>query len=140
MVTIEEKKQELRRYRLLLKRIERKEQERRRWLELGTTITPIYSDMPKAQNTSNKVEQAGIACAQIAEELSQDICELTKEKRHIERAIRSVEDKKLRLILEKHYIDGLTFEKIAEDMYFSERQIRRLHLKVLGEMSFNVRR
>ena len=131
MVTIEEKKQELRRYRLLLKRIERKEQERRRWIELGTTITPIYSDMPKAQNTSNKVEQAGIACAQIAEELSRDICDLTKEKRHIERAIRSVEDKKLRLILEKHYIDGLTFETISEDMDFDCRWIRRLHKRAI---------
>lgn len=135
MVTIEEKKQELRRYRLLLKRIERKEQERRRWLELGTTITPIYSDMPKAQNTSNKVEQAGIACAQIAEELSQDICELTKEKRHIERAIRSVEDKKLRLILEKHYIDGMTFETISEDMDFDCRWIRRLHKRAIEKLT-----
>lgn len=134
-MTIEEKKQELRRYRLLLKRIERKEQERRRWLELGTTITPIYSDMPKAQNTSNKVEQAGIACAQIAEELSQDICELTKEKRHIERAIRSVEDKKLRLILEKHYIDGMTFETISEDMDFDCRWIRRLHKRAIEKLT-----
>ena len=135
MVTIEEKKQELRRYRLLLKRIERKEQERRRWLELGTTITPIYSDMPKAQNTSNKVEQAGIACAQIAEELSQDICELTKEKRHIERAIRSVEDKKLRLILEKHYIDGLTFDRLEEDLGIDRRWILRLYKKALNNMT-----
>lgn len=134
-MTIEEKKQELRRYRLLLKRIERKEQERRRWLELGTTITPIYSDMPKAQNTSNKVEQAGIACAQIAEELSQDICELTKEKRHIERAIRSVEDKKLRLILEKHYIDGLTFDRLEEDLGIDRRWILRLYKKALNNMT-----
>ena len=138
-MNIEETKKELSQYPILLKRIERKEQERKRWLEIGTKITPVYSDMPKAQNQSNKIEQAAIARAQIAGELAQEICELAKRRKRIEQAISSLSDEKQRLIMEKHYIDRMTFEQIAEDMFFSERQIRRLHFKALCELSFNVR-
>lgn len=138
-MTAGEKKQELMRYRLLIQRIERKKQERQRWLDIGTKTTPVYSDMPKSTNAENKVEQAGMERAQIAVELAQEICELASAKRKIEQDIRGIEDDKQRLILEKHYIDGQTFEQIAEDMDFSERQIRRLHLKAICKMSFNVR-
>lgn len=138
-MTADEKKQELMRYRLLIQRIERKKQERQRWLDIGTKTTPVYSDMPKSTNEADKVAQAGMARAQIAVELAQEICELASEKRRIEQSIQGIEDDKQRLILEKHYIDGKTFEQIAEDMNFSERQIRRLHLKAICKMSFNVR-
>lgn len=138
-MTTEDKKRELYRYRLLVQRIKRKEQERQRWLDIGTKTTPVYSDMPKSTNSADKVAQAGTARAQIAGELAQEICELALAKRKIERDIRGIEDEKQRLILEKYYIDGMTFEQIAEDMSFSERQIRRLHLKAICKMSFNVR-
>lgn len=125
-MNIEETKKELSQYPMLLKRIERKEQERKRWLEIGTKITPVYSDMPKAQNQSNKIEQAAIARAQIAGELAQEICELAKRRKRIEQAISSLSDEKQRLIMEKHYIDRMTFEQIAEDMDLSIRHVIRL--------------
>lgn len=125
-MTAEDKKRELYRYRLLVQRIERKKRERQRWLDIGTKTTPVYSDMPKTVDTSNKVEQAGMARAQIAGELAREICELALAKRKIEQDIRGIEDEKQRLILEKHYIDGLTFEKIAEDMDLSVRHVIRL--------------
>ena len=136
-MTIEDKKRELCRYRLLVQRIERKKQERQRWLDIGTKITPIYSDMPKSAVESNKVEQAGMERAQIAGELAQDICGLAKEKRRIEEAISGVEDERLRLILEKHYIDGLTFEQIAENMGYSWRYIMILKKEALDCISFH---
>ena len=78
-MTAEDKKRELYRYRLLVQRIERKKRERQRWLDIGTKTTPVYSDMPKTVDTSNKVEQAGMARAQIAGELAREICELALE-------------------------------------------------------------
>ena len=134
-MNIEETKKELSQYPMLLKRIERKEQERKRWLEIGTKITPVYSDMAKAQNQSNKIEQAAIARAQIAGELAQEICELAKRRKRIEQAISSLPDEKQRLILEKHYIDGQTFEQIAEDMRCDYRWIRRLHKKAIEKLT-----
>lgn len=125
-MTAGEKKQELMRYRLLIQRIESKKQERQRWLDIGTKTTPVYSDMPKSTNAENKVEQAGMARAQIARELAQEICELASAKRKIEQDIQGIEDDKQRLILEKHYIDGKTFEQIAEDMDLSVRHVIRL--------------
>lgn len=134
-MTAGEKKQELMRYRLLIQRIERKKQERQRWLDIGTKTTPVYSDMPKSTNAESKVEQAGMARAQIAVELAQEICELASAKRKIEQDIRGIEDDKQRLILEKHYIDGKTFERIAEDMGYDYRWIRRLHKKAIEKLT-----
>lgn len=134
-MTADEKKQELMRYRLLIQRIKRKEQERQRWLDIGTKTTPVYSDMPKSTNEADKVAQAGMARAQIAGELAQEICELALAKRKIERDIQGIEDEKQRLILEKRYIDGLTFERIAEDMDYDSRWIRRLHKKAIEELA-----
>ena len=130
-----EKKQELKRYRLLIQRIERKKQERQRWLDIGTKTTPVYSDMPKSTNVVNKVEQAGMARAQIAGELAQEICELASAKRKIEQDIRGIEDDKQRLILEKHYIHGKTFERIADDIWYDYRWIRRLHKKAIEKLT-----
>lgn len=134
-MNIEETKKELSQYPMLLKRIERKEQERKRWLEIGTKITPVYSGMPKAQNQSNKIEQAAIARAQIAGELAQEICELAKRRKRIEQAISSLSDEKQRLIMEKHYIDRMTFEQIAEEIHFDYRWIRRLHKRALEKLT-----
>ncbi len=132
-MTAEDKKRELCRYRLLMQRIERKEQERQRWLDTGTKA--LVSERPKSINAVNKAEQAGAACAQIAGELAQEICELALAKRKIEQDIRGIEDEKQRLILEKRYIDGLTFERIAEDMDYDSRWIRRLHKKAIEELA-----
>lgn len=134
-MTAGEKKQELMRYRLLIQRIERKKQERQRWLDIGTKTTPVYSDMPKSTNAADKVAQAGMERAQIAVELAQEICELASAKRKIEQDIRGIEDDKQRLILEKHYIDGKTFERIAEDMGYDYRWIRRLHKKAIEKLT-----
>ena len=134
-MTIEDKKRELCRYRLLVQRIERKKQERQRWLDIGTKTAPVYSDMPKSTNEVDKVVQAGMARAQIAGELAQEICELASEKRRIEQNIQGIEDDKQRFILEKHYIDGETLERIAEDMGYDYRWIRRLHKKAIQKLA-----
>ncbi len=49
----------------------------------------------------------------------------------ISRIIDSVNDVKSRQVLIKHYIGGLTFSKIADDLDYSERWVYKIHKKAL---------
>lgn len=59
-------------------------------------------------------------------------------KSEIEETIESVEDLKLRQVLILRYINGNTFERIAEKMNYSSMQIFRLHGKALDVVSQKV--
>ena len=50
------------------------------------------------------------------------------------KAINSVEDETLREVLEKRYLEGLTVEKIADAMMYSDSNIKKLHKKALDEL------
>ena len=52
----------------------------------------------------------------------------------IEQSIAGVSDKRLRLLLEYRYIDGMTWERIAELFNFDERWLLRLHKKALAQV------
>ena len=56
------------------------------------------------------------------------------EQTEILKAINRGEKQIYRLILMKHYIDGKTFEAIAEELHMSDRHVKRLHGWALVEM------
>ncbi len=43
-----------------------------------------------------------------------------------------------RTIMRLHYIDGLTWEAVADKTHYSERHVKRLHREALRKMSLNV--
>lgn len=56
-------------------------------------------------------------------------------KQIIEKSIDKVEDVTSKNILILHYIDGLSFEEIAEKLHYCERQISRLHKKAVENLT-----
>ena len=52
----------------------------------------------------------------------------------IEQSIAGVKDQRLRLLLEYRYIDGMTWERIAELFNFDTRWLLRLHKKALAQV------
>jgi len=38
----------------------------------------------------------------------------------------------LRTVLTEHYVEGLTWERIAEELHYTPRHIQRLHVKALA--------
>lgn len=57
-----------------------------------------------------------------------------KEQTEILKAINRSDKRVYRLILMKHYIDGKTFDVIAEELHLSDRHVKRLHGWALVEM------
>lgn len=71
-------------------------------------------------------------------ELEKRICARIRELCHIELeimdVIEKVEDPLCREVLELYYLDGLTWEKVAERMGYSVRNVQILHGKALREV------
>ena len=69
-----------------------------------------------------------------------DIDELVTVGENIRRAINGIDDERMRLILTMRYINGYSWEKIAETLHYEKRQVFRLHGNALQKikMSLNV--
>lgn len=64
---------------------------------------------------------------ELEQAVNRRIREMCALKREAMEAIDRVEDARLREVLELYYIDGFTWEQVAERMGYSERQTLRLH-------------
>ena len=74
--------------------------------------------------------------AELCGELYDRLLDAAAVRREIERAIASLGEERLRLLLEYRYIDGLTLEAAAERMHYSWRQAANLHRQALSELLF----
>ena len=138
-LTSQQKKTYLQRYRRVIQRIARKQQELAEWRGRADIKAMVYTDMPKAKATSNALEMAVEGIEQkereVAELIAEEVTELARLRDQIQQAIESVEDETLRLLLEYKYIDGLSFEQIAVKMCYTFRHVTRLHGKALNAVT-----
>lgn len=115
-MTNQEKKQQLQRYVLLGKKIGRAEDEKRKWQALSM--------------------DADSACAaMLAMELGADIRQMALLRLELKRALTSIGDDQLELLMTLRYIDGLTWEQVAERMHMDCRWVQRLHRKALDRLT-----
>lgn len=122
----------LKQYKALDRRIDLKLAECESWRDMARKITQEYTDMPKGNRGLNRLEMAVENIDRLEREMNADIDRLVELRRDIERAITSVEDETLQELLERRYIHGQTFERIAAEMYYSYMHICRLHGKALN--------
>ena len=98
--------------------------------ELADLVSPFGNGSGSGEN-SDKVGKTAAKVVDAENEIKEMINRLITLKRNIEKIIEYVEDPKLRQILTLRYINGHTFEKIAEKMGYSGMQIYRLHRKAM---------
>ena len=126
-MTIQEKKAYLKRYIHINKQIRQLSQEKEEILELGTKITPTYSDMPRGTGIGDKIPKVVERLVEQQKRIDEKMDELFVLRTEIEKAIDTVKDDTLKLLLTYKYINGWTWEHIADEMNYSWRQIIRLH-------------
>ena len=107
----------LSRYRRLNQRIDRLLEEQSRWRERALKITPTLSQAPGGGNGS-PIERPMAKVLEIDVEINREIDELQTVRQEIRAALNQLEDENLKLLMEYRYIDGLTWEQIAEKMDF----------------------
>ena len=100
-----------------------------------------YSDSPKSTASNYKLEECTQKIMDLQEELCEAMADLVDVTCEISRAIQKIENYDYQDLLVKRYVLGKTWEKIAEEMNYSEQHIHRLHgeaLKKISDMRVNV--
>lgn len=90
------------------------------------------SDMPRGGN-SDWTETAS-ALIDLEKDMNAKIREMVKVKRLAMEAIEAVEEIRYREVLELYYLNGYTWEKVAEQMGYDQRWVYRLHCKALRKV------
>ena len=88
-----------------------------------------------AKRTKGRNDETLVKYAEYSAELDRQIAELHYTLAEIARAIYSVRDGTLRLVLLNRYVLFKTWEQIAVDMNFTYRHITRIHGKALQEVN-----
>lgn len=101
---------------------------------LGTKITPTYSDMPKGVGESDKVQSTIEKLEEQEEKINKKIELLYEVKENIEKALHTVEDDTLRVLLRYRYMNGLTWKKIAVNMHYTYQWVCKLHGQALRKL------
>ena len=133
-MTIQEKKAYLKRYIHINKQIRQLSQEKEEILELGTKITPTYSDMPRGTGIGDKIPKVVERLVEQQKRIDEKMDELFVLRTEIEKAIDTVKDDTLRLLLKYKYIHGWTWKHIADEMGYCYRDITRKHDKALNSI------
>lgn len=134
----QEKKAWLRQCAALDRDIDRLVLERSQWMARATRMVPTLSDMPRGGGKRRSSEDIILRIAEIENEIDRKIDALLDQRAAVVEAITAVGDRQLREVLELRYLDGATFEEIAEEMGLSVRHVLRLHGAALEKIFVDV--
>ncbi|MDD2429343.1 MAG: hypothetical protein PHQ85_07135 [Eubacteriales bacterium] len=94
--------------------IERDEERYQELKDKVTNISPILTGMPAQQGTSDKVGEGAAALADLARRIQDDTVSFTIRRARMEEYIRCIDDAQLRTILILRFVDGLTWNQVAD--------------------------
>ena len=128
-------KEYLRQYGQLKREVLRLIDERQRWVDLATRITPAYSDAPAGGSGGDgKIPAAVERIIGQEEKIDAKVRELMAVLDEIEGKIAGIEDGRQREILRRRYLGGQKWEEIAKEMHLDYRWVLRLHGRALQKI------
>ena len=128
-------KEYLSRARLLDRQIDSKIQQIEELNRLTTNCTATLTGIPGAPRRGGSVMADAVdRIVDLEREINRDIDRLVDLKREIMAAIRSVDNSKYRLVLEKRYLCYRTWEQIAADTGYNVRYLYRIHGEALKKV------
>ena len=92
----------------------------------------------KSGNVTDKVGRTVAKIVDLERAIQSDIDELVAAGENIRRAINRIDDERMRLILTMRYINGDSWEKIAETLHTDLRWIYRLHGRALEKIELTI--
>lgn len=113
------------------RRIDKKQEEIDRLRARLTKATANLSGMPRGGSGGDWTD-ADIKVLEMENAIHAEIIELCRVKRDVNELIDSVEEERLRTLLELRYRNYLSFEQVAVEMGYSYEWVRHLHKKALA--------
>ena len=126
-MTAREKKAALLRYQDAEREIDELLLERERWQARGLRLTPVLTGMPRGGGDGRALERAAVHVADIEAEIDRAVASAQEDRARIRAAIGRIREPRQRDVLRYRYLDGLTFEAVAERLHYSIRQVYSLH-------------
>lgn len=106
--------------------------EKQHWLDLAARVAPVYAVLPRGEkNSPEEIQTAVDKIVQWDELLDAKAAALVDLRRDVEKTIETVENFNYRTLLRLRYINDFTWERIALEMNYCDRQIMRIHKKAL---------
>lgn len=133
-MTIQGVKNYLKEFRKLGKDIDRKLEEHDRLYSWSVKITPTYSDMPRATTNGDKIASVIERLEEINTSINADIDRYIEMRKGISASIETLEDITLHSVMGLYYLNGLTWEQVAERMGYELRSITRFHGTALEKL------
>lgn len=118
-------------YLKLEKSIKQKQEKATEIRAIAEKTTASFSSFSSAGTVSDKVGNGAVVLADLAKEMEEESRELEKTLKKIETVIETLESQNQKNVLRYKYISGYSLERIAVELNYSWRQIRRYHKKAL---------
>lgn len=106
----------------------------RKLRELAAKTTQTLSADKVQTSKENRLEAAVQKIVDLERDIQNDVVRLAKVRHRIEDAVNLINDPVLQEVLRLRYINGMTFEHIADEMNYSCRNVFYLHKKAVKEM------
>ena len=136
-MTSREKKEMLSKYRAAVREVERLELEISRWRSKAEKMSAEIHLAPAGGGNGRSMENAIAKIESLTAKLWDQRAEMVELRNRIGDAISAVSDDRLKDLLRLRYIEGLTLERIAEDMNYSFRQVTRMHGQALEKIKMS---
>ena len=122
-------KEYLMQYRQIEKEINRLLEERARWAALAEKMTPSLSGMPGGAGGGDRLGETVAKIVDLEREIDAKVDELMGHYRKIREAVSQIPDAKEREVLLRRYMQGQSWEEIAERMGVTERWVYQVDRK-----------
>lgn len=117
----------------LNERIMAKTIERDQLMTLATSVTANIDGMPHASGKSDKIGNIAVKLADLDREINELVDRYVNLKRDVVNALETLPQQQY-LVLHKHYIQGMSWGAVAQDMGYSREHIWRIKVKALENL------
>lgn len=107
-------------------------QEAEQWRSIAESTASNNDGMPKGSETGQKVQNAAIKAADIVALINREIEEVKIKREAVKDLINTVNNPRYRLLLEMHYINGLSVADIAAQNDKGEKWTREILKKAIN--------
>lgn len=130
-------KEYLMQYRQIEKEINRLLEERARWAALAEKMTPSLSGMPGGAGGGDRLGETVAKIVDLEREIDAKVDELMGHYRKIREAVSQIPDAKEREVLLRRYMQGQSWEEIAERMGVTGRWVYQVHKRAIFSLHFS---
>ena len=116
--------------------IQSKVEQHGRLKELALKVTTTYQDIhvQGGPQENSRMEASLTDMMALGEEINADIDRLIEVKQEIRKAMKAVDNLSYQLVLEMRYLDGRSWDEVAEVMSYDIRTVYRLHGRAIRQL------